>query len=144
MMYLACVDAGPEINWKPGRSDKIDHAACPEDGRLPDATQGSSHLRNIFNRMGFNDQEIVALSGHSLPHCSWHEGVRLLPALYVQCCSGHLHPQLLLAWCCPFYLLLLLLLLSQCALCIVALLSVQALARISYVQDLSIQCDIMV
>lgn len=30
-------------------------------GRLPDATQGPQHLRQIFGRMGFNDQEIVAL-----------------------------------------------------------------------------------
>lgn len=34
---------------------------------LPDATQASDHLRDVFYRMGFNDQEIVALSGaHSL------------------------------------------------------------------------------
>ena len=55
--------AGPEIDWKPGRSDKIDHAACPEDGRLPDGAKGAPHIRDIFYRMGFNDQEIVALSG---------------------------------------------------------------------------------
>ena len=55
--------AGPEINWKPGRSDKIDDTACPEDGRLPDASKGAPHIRDIFYRMGFNDQEIVALSG---------------------------------------------------------------------------------
>lgn len=54
---------GPVINWKPGRSDKIDHSACPEDGRLPDAVKGPPHIRDIFYRMGFNDQEIVALSG---------------------------------------------------------------------------------
>lgn len=60
--------AGPVINWKPGRSDKIDHAACPEDGRLPDAAKGAPHIRDIFYRMGFNDQEIVALSGKVLPY----------------------------------------------------------------------------
>ncbi|DBA80066.1 TPA: heme peroxidase [Trebouxia sp. C0005] len=61
---------GPQINWKPGRSDKIDHKACPEDGRLPDGAKGASHVRDIFYRMGFNDQEIVALSGaHSLGRC---------------------------------------------------------------------------
>lgn len=44
--------------------------ACTPDGRLPDATQGNKHLRAIFNRMGFNDQEIVALSGaHALGRC---------------------------------------------------------------------------
>jgi len=31
---------------------------------------GQDHLRNIFYRMGFNDQEIVALSGaHNLGRC---------------------------------------------------------------------------
>ncbi|CAD6503966.1 BgTH12-05708 [Blumeria graminis f. sp. triticale] len=60
---------GPIIPWRPGRSDK-DLSACTPDGRLPDATQGKKHLRDIFGRMGFNDQEIVALSGaHALGRC---------------------------------------------------------------------------
>ncbi len=60
---------GPQIAWRPGRTDK-DVAACTPDGRLPDATQGAAHLRGIFGRMGFNDQEIVALSGaHALGRC---------------------------------------------------------------------------
>jgi cytochrome c peroxidase len=60
---------GPIIPYRPGRSDR-DIAACTPDGRLPDATQGSDHLRRIFYRMGFNDQEIVALSGaHALGRC---------------------------------------------------------------------------
>ena len=54
--------AGPQINWTPGRSDRIDDKACPEDG-LPDGAKGAPHVRDIFYRMGFNDQEIVALSG---------------------------------------------------------------------------------
>ena len=29
------------------------------DGRLPDASQGADHLRSIFYRMGFTDQEMV-------------------------------------------------------------------------------------
>ena len=38
--------------------------------RLPDASQGANHLRDIFYRMGFNDQEIVALAGaHALGRC---------------------------------------------------------------------------
>lgn len=47
----------------------------PPDGRLPNADCGSPqatalHLRAIFNRMGFNDQQIVALSGaHALGRC---------------------------------------------------------------------------
>lgn len=60
---------GPMIPYRPGRSDR-DVQACTPDGRLPDATKGADHLRNIFNRMGFNDQEIVALSGaHALGRC---------------------------------------------------------------------------
>ncbi len=44
--------AGPHIPWRPGRIDGFSHQATP-DGRLPDATQGSDHLRNVFYRMGF-------------------------------------------------------------------------------------------
>jgi cytochrome c peroxidase len=57
---------GPKIKWTPGRVDASGGDACPPDGRLPDATQGGSHLRDIFYKMGFDDQEIVALAG---AHC---------------------------------------------------------------------------
>ncbi|KAF5383440.1 hypothetical protein D9757_006083 [Collybiopsis confluens] len=61
--------AGPKIPWRPGRIDGVAAQATP-DGRLPDATQGSDHLRRIFGRMGFSDQEIVALSGgHAVGRC---------------------------------------------------------------------------
>jgi len=61
---------GPTIPWYPGRTDKADNSTTVPDGRLPDATQGSAHIRDIFYRMGFNDQEIVALSGaHTLGRC---------------------------------------------------------------------------
>src|SRR2546423_13042957 len=60
---------GPIIPWRPGRQDR-DAAFCTPDGRLPDASQGKDHLRSIFYRMGFDDREIVALSGaHSLGRC---------------------------------------------------------------------------
>lgn len=62
---------GPKIFWRPGRSDCTE-ASVPKlpDGLLPDASQGSNHLRDIFYRMGFTDQEIVALSGaHTLGRC---------------------------------------------------------------------------
>jgi len=83
---------GPKIEWKGGRTDKTAEAA-PPNGRLPDASKGKregvEHLRAIFHRgiliwgacfsirltffrsgMGFNDQEIVALSGaHALGRC---------------------------------------------------------------------------
>nr|POE74521.1 putative heme-binding peroxidase [Quercus suber] len=61
---------GPQIPWKPGRTDYVDDSKLPPRGRLPDAAQGNDHLRSIFYRMGFNDQEIVALSGaHNLGRC---------------------------------------------------------------------------
>lgn len=60
---------GPTIPWRPGRIDGFEIHQTP-DGRLPDATQGSKHLRDIFYRMGFNDREIVALAGaHALGRC---------------------------------------------------------------------------
>ena len=61
---------GPEIPWQAGRTDFVDDSKLPPRGRLPDGAQGADHLRWIFNRMGFNDQEIVALSGaHNLGRC---------------------------------------------------------------------------
>lgn len=51
-----CWPTGPQIPWYPGRSDKVDGSQCPPDGRLPDADKGAPHIRQIFNRMGFNDQ----------------------------------------------------------------------------------------
>jgi cytochrome c peroxidase len=64
------VMGGPQINWRPGRSDAKDEKSCPPDGSLPDAAQGAPHVRDIFYRMGFNDREIVALIGaHSLGRC---------------------------------------------------------------------------
>lgn len=60
---------GPTLKWRPGRSD-LPAEKCTPDGRLPDASKGNDHLRSIFGRMGFNDVEIVALSGaHSLGRC---------------------------------------------------------------------------
>jgi cytochrome c peroxidase len=61
---------GPDIPWQGGRTDYVDDSKLPPRGRLPDAAQGADHLRWIFYRMGFNDQEIVALSGaHNLGRC---------------------------------------------------------------------------
>lgn len=64
------VMGGPVVPWTPGRTDAPDGTNSTPDGRLPDAGQGAAHLRTIFGRMGFNDQEIVALSGaHSMGRC---------------------------------------------------------------------------
>ena len=61
---------GPDISWRPGRADAVSAAEAVPDGRLPDAKQGYSHLRDIFYKMGFDDQDIVALSGaHALGMC---------------------------------------------------------------------------
>ncbi|KAH0541660.1 heme peroxidase [Glutinoglossum americanum] len=60
---------GPVVPWRPGRQDHDVSASTP-DGRLPDASKEQSHLRTIFYRMGFDDREIVALSGaHALGRC---------------------------------------------------------------------------
>jgi cytochrome c peroxidase len=65
---------GPAIAWRPGRTDSKTPTQEP-DGRLPNADMGcpgatASHIRDIFGRMGFNDREIVALSGaHAMGRC---------------------------------------------------------------------------
>ncbi|OBZ82005.1 Cytochrome c peroxidase, mitochondrial [Choanephora cucurbitarum] len=73
---------GPDIKWRPGRIDAGENKCIPE-GRLPDGAKGVDHARDIFYRMGFDDQEIVALTGaHVLGRCHldrsgfegpWHE-----------------------------------------------------------------------
>ena len=74
--YIAIEEmGGPKIPFRPGRSDKPNGEWCTPDGRLPDADKGTkpatmSHMRDIFYRQGFNDQEIVALCGaHALGRC---------------------------------------------------------------------------
>uniref|UniRef100_A0A7S0AI72 phosphopyruvate hydratase n=1 Tax=Pyrodinium bahamense TaxID=73915 RepID=A0A7S0AI72_9DINO len=74
---------GPKIKMRYGRQDVEGPEQCPPDASrgtaenagLPDAeapfgcgaTTAAQHLRNIFYRMGFDDQGIVALSGaHTL------------------------------------------------------------------------------
>ncbi|OAY42623.1 L-ascorbate peroxidase 2, cytosolic [Manihot esculenta] len=61
------ITGGPEIPFNPGRPDKSNP---PPEGRLPDATKGADHLREVFGRMGLSDKDIVALSGgHTLGSC---------------------------------------------------------------------------
>ncbi|KAL2938203.1 L-ascorbate peroxidase cytosolic [Bienertia sinuspersici] len=62
------VTGGPEVPFHPGREDKPEP---PQEGRLPDATKGCDHLRDVFiKQMGLTDQDIVALSGgHTLGRC---------------------------------------------------------------------------
>jgi len=85
-IFAACVGieemGGNKVPFTPGRVDKSSGKQCPlwdgptaKDGKLPGADAGSpdktaAHLRYIFNRMGFDDREIVALSGaHGLGAC---------------------------------------------------------------------------
>lgn len=56
---------GPKIPFTLGRKD-LPASMCAPDGRLPDANKKMDHLRDIFYRMGFNDKEIIVLSG---AHC---------------------------------------------------------------------------
>jgi L-ascorbate peroxidase len=62
------ITGGPEVPFHPGRPDKTEP---PVEGRLPDATKGTDHLRDVFvKHMGLSDQDIVALSGaHTLGRC---------------------------------------------------------------------------
>nr|BAE48791.1 cytosolic ascorbate peroxidase [Codonopsis lanceolata] len=62
------VTGGPEIPFHPGREDKT---KPPPEGRLPNATKGTDHLRQVFgHQMGLSDQDIVTLSGgHTLGRC---------------------------------------------------------------------------
>ncbi|WVO17780.1 hypothetical protein L204_105478 [Cryptococcus depauperatus] len=66
---------GPRVPWEPGRTDYSSAKAVEEHrgnvgNRLPDGALGAHHIRDVFGRMGFSDQEIVALSGaHNLGRC---------------------------------------------------------------------------
>jgi len=62
---------GPKIPMRYGRIDVVQETECAVEGNLPDAeapygtgaATAAEHLRDVFYRMGFNDREIVALSG---------------------------------------------------------------------------------
>ena len=63
-------DVRIDVPHNVGRTDAADNATCPMNGRLPDTSQGAAHLRDVFYCMGFNDKEIVVLSGaHTLGRC---------------------------------------------------------------------------
>nr|3RIV_A Chain A, Ascorbate peroxidase [Leishmania major strain Friedlin]3RIV_B Chain B, Ascorbate peroxidase [Leishmania major strain Friedlin] len=61
---------GPTIPFCWGRVDAKDGSVCGPDGRLPDGSKTQSHVREVFRRLGFNDQETVALIGaHTCGEC---------------------------------------------------------------------------
>lgn len=64
------VVGGPKIDMIYGRVDVATPEECAPEGNLPAAMNpfphgdnARDHLRRVFHRMGFNDREIVALSG---------------------------------------------------------------------------------
>eukprot|EP00934_Nitzschia_sp_Nitz4_P002817 Nitzschia sp. Nitz4//scaffold84_size84139//59534//60601//NITZ4_005207-RA/size84139-processed-gene-0.20-mRNA-1//-1//CDS//3329559060//2807//frame0 len=66
---------GPKIPFVLGRVDEPDGSKSDPKDRLPNANMGShantiQHMRDIFGRMGFTDQEMVALLGaHAMGRC---------------------------------------------------------------------------
>ncbi|KAL1511739.1 hypothetical protein AB1Y20_005027 [Prymnesium parvum] len=54
---------GPRVPFRVGRIDASGSEECAPDGMLPSAHDTAEELRSAFNRMGFNDEELVALSG---------------------------------------------------------------------------------
>lgn len=66
---------GPKIPFATGRVDEEDGSKSDPADRLPNADMGSrkstiEHMRAIFGRMGFTDQEMVALLGaHAMGRC---------------------------------------------------------------------------
>lgn len=70
--YIAIEEmGGPQIEFRSGRTDESSNVKCPVNGRLPDAALGAQHVRDVFYRMGFNDEEIVVLvgGGHAIGRC---------------------------------------------------------------------------
>ncbi|ORC93228.1 putative ascorbate-dependent peroxidase [Trypanosoma theileri] len=61
---------GPAVPWRWGRVDAKDGSVCGPDGRLPDGSKTQNHVREVFTRLGFNDDETVALIGaHTCGEC---------------------------------------------------------------------------
>lgn len=66
---------GPKIKYRLGRTDADSGETSPQKDMLPNADMGSrvkttQHVRDVFYRMGFTDQEIVALIGaHAMGRC---------------------------------------------------------------------------
>jgi len=69
------VDKGEDEAIAPGRLPEAEHGVEPEgmdeEGRTPGWEKNAQHIRDVFYRMGINDQEIVALlcGGHVYGRC---------------------------------------------------------------------------
>ena len=58
------------MTFRVGRKDAAAVDESVEEGRHPDGDKKGDHLRSVFGRMGFNDQDIVILSGaHTVGSC---------------------------------------------------------------------------
>jgi len=71
--YVALEDMGLDrIEFIPGRKDATSELQCPPNGRLPDPSANTcNNMKVVFSRLGFNDEEMVALigGGHTLGKC---------------------------------------------------------------------------
>ena len=60
--------ASPEQDNRFSPDGRLPNGGVPDD--RPEKAATIQEIRNVFGRMGFNDQEMVALSGgHALGHC---------------------------------------------------------------------------
>jgi catalase (peroxidase I) len=61
---------GPYIPWRAGRTDDTDGGKSPNHGRMPDAKKDAAEVQRVFDRLGFNQEQTVALIGaHVLGQC---------------------------------------------------------------------------
>jgi len=72
---------GPKIPWRNGRSDASSPASCPPDGRLPDASRGSDHIRAIFYRMVLSS--LILSSSHLFIFSSSHLFIFIFSSLHL-------------------------------------------------------------
>jgi cytochrome c peroxidase len=53
---------GPKVPWRPGRIDGFAKDATP-DGRLPDASLGADHVRNVSSTISVHAGHAVLIAG---------------------------------------------------------------------------------
>ena len=59
-----------QLSGKSGRVDYTNDRCTPSNGLLPFADKDANHIRKTFTRLGFNDQQTVALIGaHGVGRC---------------------------------------------------------------------------
>jgi len=60
--------SGPQIPWRPGRTDGFEHHATIPDGRLPDASQVSQSFTKAENSVFTNNVGSGSPSNHFQPN----------------------------------------------------------------------------